>query len=36
VKLEERESALLAAAFRALSSSSLSRRGIVELANCAH
>jgi hypothetical protein len=35
VKLEEREPALLAAVFRALSSSSLSRRGIVELANYA-
>jgi hypothetical protein len=32
---EEREPALLAAAFRELSSSSLRRRGIVELANYA-
>jgi hypothetical protein len=35
VKTEEREPALLAAAFRVLSSSSVRRRGIVELANCA-
>jgi hypothetical protein len=35
VNTEEREPALLAAAFRELPSSSLSRRGIVELANCA-
>jgi hypothetical protein len=35
VKTEEREPALLAAAFRALSSSSVSRRGIVELGNYA-
>jgi hypothetical protein len=36
VKLEGRESALLAAVFRASASSSVSRRGIVELANYAH
>ena len=35
-KLEERESALLAAVFRVSASSSGSRRGIVELANYAH
>jgi hypothetical protein len=35
VNTEEREPALLAAVFRELSSSSLSRRGIVELANYA-
>jgi hypothetical protein len=35
VNTEERETALLAAVFRELSSSSLSRRGIVELATYA-